>query len=76
MKLTLKQLRNLHDLTQKEMADKLGVSLGTWINWEKQETFPNVPFIEKISEEFGVSYDDIIFFEVKHGLTVKNRQEV
>lgn len=75
MKVTLRQLRKINDLTQQEMAEKIGVSLSTWINWEKRRTFPDVPHIEKISDEFDIDYNNIIFFDTKHGFTVKDKQE-
>lgn len=75
MKVTLKQLRGLHELTRQEAADKVGVSLSTWVNWENMRTFPDAPKIEKITEVFEISYDDVIFFNTKHGLTVKEKQE-
>lgn len=80
MKVTLKQLRGLRELTRQEAADKIGVSLSTWDNWENMRTFPDAPKINKITEAFDIDYDDIIFFEVKHGLTVnktnkKHRKE-
>lgn len=75
MKVTLKQLRGLRELTRQEAADMIGVSLSTWDNWENMRTFPDAPKINKITEVFDIDYDDIIFFEVKHGLTVRNKQK-
>lgn len=58
---TLKALRANADLTQSEVAEKIGVSTTTWSKWENKQRFPTVDQVEKISEFFGVSYDDIIF---------------
>ena len=60
-KYTLKALRANADMTQKETAEKIGVSTTTWSRWEKRERYPDVKQVEKIAEVFGVSYDDIIF---------------
>lgn len=73
MKVTLRQLRKLNDLTQEEMAQELDISLSTWVNWEKRNTYPDAPAINKIIRSFDISYDDIIFFDVNHGLTVKDK---
>lgn len=73
MKVTLRQLRKLNDLTQEEMAQKLGISLSTWVNWEKRNTYPDAPAINKIITSFDINYDDIIFFDVNHGLTVSGK---
>ena len=61
MQLTLKQLRTLHELTQEDMAKKLGVSISTWRNWEKHLTYPDSRYIKRIMVEFDISYDEIIF---------------
>ncbi|MGY3724985.1 DNA-binding transcriptional regulator, XRE-family HTH domain [Granulicatella balaenopterae] len=72
---TLKMLRAKEDITQKEAGERVGVSEATWHNWEKQKSFPNVPQIKAIENNFNVTYDEIIFFDVKHGLTVKLNKE-
>ena len=61
---TLKALRANADLTQSEVAEKIGVSITTWSKWENKQRFPTVDKVEKISELFGVSYDDIIFLQL------------
>lgn len=42
MKVTLRALRVMKNLTQKEAAEKVGVSTETWANYEKFKTFPDV----------------------------------
>lgn len=61
MKITLKALRTLYGLTQKEAGQLVGVSEKTWHCYENCKTFPQAPTIEKISEVFGIDYDDIVF---------------
>lgn len=61
MPYTLKQLRALRDLTQKEVADELGVSELTLANYEKGIRQPTAPTIKKIMEFYDVKFDDIIF---------------
>lgn len=75
MKVTLKALRSNLDLTQKQMAELIGVSKETWSNYENYETFPNVPVIEMITRKTGVNYNDIIFLPQEYGLTVSNGVE-
>lgn len=58
---TLKALRANKNLTQSEVADKIGVSTTTWSKWENKKRYPTVKQVEKISNFFNVSYDDIIF---------------
>lgn len=61
MKMTLKALRTLYGLTQKEAGQLVGVSETTWRCYENCKTFPQVPTIKKISKVFGIDYDDIVF---------------
>ena len=60
-KMTLKAARVNAGLTQKEAAEKFGVSNKTVCNWEKGAFFPNASKISAICEAYGVSYDDLIF---------------
>lgn len=62
MMLTLKAIRANCGLSQKEAGEKIGVSEYTWSNYEKGKTFPDVPTLKKIESEFGISYNQIIFF--------------
>lgn len=74
MRVTLKQLRMLNDLTQQEVADEIGVNVNTWVNWENQKTFPDAMKIDRITKFFDISYNNIIFFDTQHGLTVKDKK--
>lgn len=46
-------------LTQKELADKLGVSNSTIVNWENGRTEPSLTQLKKISELSGIPMDFI-----------------
>jgi len=59
---TLKQLRQLKDLTQGEVAEKLDISKFTWRNWESGKTAPDFWQLQKIKSLFNVAIDDIKFF--------------
>lgn len=64
---TLKMLRAKYDLTQAEAGKRVGVSGDVWHNWEKAKTFPNIPQLKKIEQEFNVTYNDIIFLVNNNG---------
>lgn len=61
MKISLKGARVNANLTQKQVAEKLGISNKTVCSWEKGESFPDALQIPKICELYGASYDDINF---------------
>lgn len=61
VKMTLEAARRNVKLTQKEAAERLGISNGTLCNWEKGVSFPDAQQIIKICDLYRVSYDDLIF---------------
>lgn len=75
MKRTLREMRRDFELSQVQAGKLVGVSEGTWVNWEQQKTFPNVIYIEKIQKVFGVTYDDIIFLSPITVKPLKEKQE-
>ena len=60
-KITMVAARKMAGLTQQEMAQACGVSVGTVTRWEKGLKDPTVSQAKKIGEICGVHYDDIIF---------------
>lgn len=67
MAITLKAARVNKNYTQKEAAEKLGVSESTLLNYEKGKTFPSQPVIEKMEKLYELSYNDIIFLPDNNG---------
>lgn len=61
MKITLKAARVNAGLTQKEAAEKLGVSNVTVCNWENGLSVPNIQQVLKICELYKVDLDNLIF---------------
>ncbi len=61
----LKSLRKSKNMTQKEIADKIGVLPKTVSKWETGHGFPDVSTISSIAEILGVSSDTILSGELK-----------
>lgn len=53
-------LRKSQGLTQKELAEKLGVSDKTVSHWERDESAPDISLIPVIAEIFSVSCDELL----------------
>ena len=62
--ISLKAARVNADLTQKELADKLNVSVDTVLNWESGKTEPKHSQLKQISELSGIPMD-FIFVPMK-----------
>ena len=63
MKNKLKIYRAMHDLTQEDLAKKLGVSRQTIIAIEKGKYDPSLKLAFKIAKFFGVKIEDIFIYE-------------
>lgn len=59
MKVTLKAMRVNANLTQKEVAEKIGVSSVTLVSWESNKTAPNITQLCKLCNLYRCSTDDI-----------------
>lgn len=61
MQITLKAARMNAYMTQREAAEKIGVTVDTLGNWERGKSFPNAMQIKRIEEVYRVHYDNLIF---------------
>lgn len=61
MKITLKAARANKDLTLAKAAELIGIDIKTLWNYEKSNTYPEVPVIKKIEEIYGLDFKDINF---------------
>ena len=73
-KLKLKAWRINAGLTQREAAERLGVSTRTIWQWENGKSYPNPKQIDPICELYKTEYDSIIFFDKNNALSVENKQ--
>ena len=56
----IRSARNFCGLTQKEVANKLGVVESCYANWEQGRTEPSIEMLRKLGEIFQVSIDELI----------------
>ena len=61
VRMSIRAARVNKGYSQKEAADRLGVSNKTLGNWENGITFPPADRIQAICELYGVSYDNLNF---------------
>lgn len=54
------QIRKENGLTQKQLADKIGVSNATISKWETAKGFPDISLIEPLADALGISVSEII----------------
>ena len=60
----IKKLRKDNNLTQKELADKYGVTYQAVSKWENGINLPDVSLIREMSKDFNISVEDILDGEI------------
>lgn len=65
VKISIKAARGLSELTQQEVADRLGVTKTTYRNYEDYNTIMPVTTALKFSNIVNVDISDLIFFKEK-----------
>lgn len=61
----IKDIRKKNKLTQKDLADKLGVTFQAVSKWENGKNVPDISLLRDMSKLFDVNLDDIIDGEIK-----------
>lgn len=56
----IKQIRKDNNLTQKDLADKLGVTFQAVSKWENGKNIPDIAVLKQISDMFNINIDDIL----------------
>ena len=56
----IKKIREENNLTQKELADRLGVTFQAVSKWENGKNAPDLGILKQISDEFNVNIDEIL----------------
>ena len=66
----LVQMRKLLQLTQEDIAEKLGVTRQSVAKWESGESIPDLDKCKQLADIFGVSLDDLANYEPEDNLGV------
>lgn len=64
----LVQMRKVLQLTQEDIAEKLGVTRQSVAKWESGESIPDLDKCKQLADIFGVSLDDLANYEPEENL--------
>ena len=64
----LVQMRKVLQLTQEDIAEKLGVPRQSVAKWEAGESIPDLDKCKQLADIFGVSLDDLANYEPEDNL--------
>jgi transcriptional regulator with XRE-family HTH domain len=53
----IKELREIHKITQEELANIMGLTRSTIYKYERNERYPDIGTITRMAEYFGVTID-------------------
>ena len=67
----LVELRKYHNLSQEELADKIGISRQTLSKYETGESLPDIEKCKAIADVFDINIDDLISYERKDGMGLR-----
>jgi len=65
------ELRKKNNLSQEDLAEKIGVTRQTISKWELGETYPDLKQSKKLSQVFKVSLDELVCNDIKDILVEK-----
>lgn len=60
------KLRKEKNMTQEQLAEKMGVSINAVSKWERGLSFPDVSLYKKICKELDINIEELINFKKKH----------
>ncbi|MBR2549378.1 MAG: helix-turn-helix transcriptional regulator, partial [Clostridiales bacterium] len=70
----IRSLRKEHKLTQEQLADALGVTVGAVYKWETGLSMPEIRLLMELADLFEVSVDSLLGYTMQSG-NVQNRIE-
>jgi transcriptional regulator with XRE-family HTH domain len=69
--LKIQELRKENDVSQKQLANFLGISQGNLCDWEKGRSEPDIAMLVALSNYFNVSIDYIVGRSDDYGIIKK-----
>jgi putative transcriptional regulator len=76
MKNKLKVFRAMHDLTQEDLAEKLGVTRQTINAIEKQRYNPSLELAFKLANFFGVTIEELFIYQPSERSQNQNQPDI
>ncbi len=69
----LPELRRKRDVTRKEVAQGVGVTLGKYDKWETGKVLPKAGDVDRLAEYYGISIDEMLEITPEESAAI-NRQ--
>ena len=64
---TIRKARRERGLTQEQLAEVMGVSVGAVSKWEQGQSIPEIGLLMELADFFQTSVDALLGFEIRNG---------
>ena len=72
----IKKIRKDNNLTQKELADKYGVTYQAVSKWENAKNIPDISLLIQMSKDYNIDLSDILNINIENNKNTKNNKRV
>ena len=72
----IRELRKKNNLTQKDLANKYGVTYQAVSKWERGINIPDISLIREMSRDFNINVEDILDGEIKEKKETKKKERL
>ncbi len=72
----IKRFRKEHRLTQEQLAESLGVTVGAVYKWESKQSMPEIKLLIEMAELFETSVDVILGYSWQQGTMTQAAQKI
>lgn len=71
----IREIRKRNNLTQEQFAQKFHVTRQTISNWENEKNYPDLSSLKEISNEYGISFDELFKGDEKYIKTIDDTKK-
>lgn len=72
----IRELRKKNNLTQKDLANKYGVTYQAVSKWERGINIPDISLIREMSRDFKIDIEDILDGEIKEKKSINKKERL
>lgn len=72
----IKKFRKEHSMTQEQLAEALGVTVGAVYKWESKQSYPEIKLLVEIAELFETSVDVILGYGWENGTMGQTAEKI
>jgi len=72
----IREIRKKNNLTQNDLAEKLGVTYQAVSKWENGKNIPDISLLKEMSKIFNIDIDELLEGEKKDNIKINNKKKI